>query len=64
MKKLALAALLSVFATGAFAAAHAKGEVMMEAPVIVEETEQASTSAGIIVPLVLLALVIAAASSN
>ena len=64
MKKLALAALLSAAATTGFAGSMSepKGEVMIEAPVIVEETKQ-SSSAGIIVPLVLLALVAAAASN-
>ncbi|MGX9356069.1 hypothetical protein ACS3SW_13195 [Roseobacteraceae bacterium S113] len=66
MKKLALAVALSAAASTAFAGSMSepKGEVMIEAPVIIEETTQASSSAGIIVPLILLALVVAAASSN
>lgn len=65
MKNLALAALLSAAATTGFAGSMSepKGEVMIEAPVIVEEAETQSSSAGIIVPLVLLALVAAAASN-
>lgn len=63
MKKLVLAAALTSFAAPAFAAGHGtpKGEVVMEPPVIVEETEQSSTAAGLIIPLVLIALVYAIA---
>lgn len=63
MKKLVLAAALTSFAAPAFAAGHGtpKGEVIMEPPVIVEETEQSSTSAGLIIPLILIALVYAIA---
>lgn len=66
MKNLALAALFTAAASTAFAGSMSepKGEVMIEAPVIVEEATQASSSAGVIVPLVLLALVVAAASNN
>ena len=67
MKNLALAAVFTAAAsTAAFAGSMSepKGEVMVEAPVIVTETEAASTSAGIIIPLILLALVIAAASDS
>ena len=60
MKKLALAAALSIAATSAFAGGMAE-PVMEPAPVV----EEASSSAGgIIVPLLLLVLVAAAASSN
>ncbi|MFP4239978.1 ferrochelatase [Rhodosalinus sp.] len=63
MKKLVLAAALSAFAAPALAAAPGtpKGEVIMEPPVIVEETEQASTPAGVIIPLMLIALIAAVA---
>ena len=64
MKKLALAAALSAAASTAFAGSYGKDEVIIEAPVIVEETAQASSSAGILVPLVLLALVIAVAAHD
>ena len=58
MKKLALAAALSVAATHAFAGGMA--EPVIEAPVIVEETSSSASSGGAIVPLLLM-LVIAAA---
>jgi hypothetical protein len=60
MKKLALAAALSVAATGAFAGGME--EPVME-PVIVEE-QTGSTNGGIIVPLLLLLLVAAAVAAN
>ena len=53
MKKLVLAAALSAAASTAFAGSLA--EPIVEAPVIVEETT--GSSAGILVPLILLALV-------
>lgn len=59
MKKLALAAALSVAATTAFAGGMA--EPVMEPEVV--EAATSSSSGGIIVPLLLL-LVIAAAASN
>ena len=59
MKKLALAAALSVAATTAFAGGMA--EPVMEPEVVVEETS--SSNAGIIVPLLLL-IVIGAAIAN
>jgi hypothetical protein len=59
MKKLALAAVLSVAATAAVAGGLA--EPVIEPVVIVEET--ASTSGGLVVPLLLLA-VIAAVAAN
>ncbi|MEZ5777249.1 MAG: hypothetical protein R3E44_02700 [Paracoccaceae bacterium] len=59
MKKLALAAALSIAATSAFAGGMAE-PIMEPAPVV----EEASSSAGgIVVPLLLLLLVAAAASS-
>ncbi len=59
MKKLALAAALSLSATTAFAGGMA--EPVMEPEVVVEET--ASTNAGLIVPLLLLVLVAVAVSN-
>ncbi|HBS49624.1 MAG TPA: hypothetical protein DEA05_05830 [Rhodobacteraceae bacterium] len=53
MKKLVLAAALSAAASTAFAGSLA--EPVVEAPVIVEETQ--SASAGILLPLLLLVLV-------
>ena len=58
MKKIALAAALSVSASTAFAG-NMEAPVM-EAPIIVEEA--ASSSAGIVVPLLILAVVAAAVS--
>ena len=56
MKKLALAAVLAATASTAFAGGLA--DPVIEAPVVVEEA--ASSSAGIILPLILIALVAAA----
>lgn len=60
MKKLALAAALSVTASTAFAGGMA--EPVIEPEVVVKETSS-SSSAGILVPVLLLLLVAAAASS-
>ena len=57
MKKIALAAALSVSASTAFAGNM--DAPVMEAPVIVEEAA-AGSSAGIVVPLLILAVVAAA----
>lgn len=66
MKKIALAAALSVAASSAFAGSHSKmgkfSEPVIEPAVIVEETR--STSGGIIVPLMLLLVVAAAVASR
>ena len=56
MKKLVLAAVLTAAASNAFAGSLA--EPIVEAPVIVEEAT--SSSAGVLLPLLLLALVAAA----
>ncbi len=60
MKKLALAAALSLAATSAYAGGPI--EPIMEPEVIVEET--GTSPGGIIVPLVLLAVIAAIAASN
>lgn len=60
MKKVALAAALSLAATSAFAGGYTPP--VMEPEVIVEETT--GTGAGIVVPLLLLALVAAVAASD
>jgi hypothetical protein len=60
MKKVALAAALSLAATSAFAGGFV--EPVMEPEVIIEET--AGTSGGIVVPLLLLAVVAAVAMSD
>ncbi len=66
MKKIALAAALSVAATSAFAGSHSKmgkySEPVIEPPVIVEETR--AGSGGIIVPIMLLLIVAAAVASR
>ncbi|EDZ43763.1 MAG: hypothetical protein HOH68_12510 [Rhodobacteraceae bacterium] len=59
MKKIALAAALSVSASTAFAGNM--DAPVMEAPIIVEEAA-AGSSAGIVVPLLILAVVAAAVS--
>lgn len=59
MKKIALAAALSLAASSAFAGGPV--EPIMEPEVVVEDS---STSSGIVVPLVLLAVVAAVAASN
>lgn len=62
MKKIALAAALSIAATHAFAGGMAAP--MVEPEVVVEETKAASSSSGgIIVPILVLLLVAAAASN-
>ena len=60
MKKIILAAALSVMASTSFAGSMT--EPVMEAPIIIEETAQASSSNGILLPLILIALLAAATS--
>lgn len=60
MKKLVLAVAFTATASTAFAGSLA--EPVVEAPVIVEETQ--GSSQGILLPLVLLALVAAAVAAN
>jgi len=60
MKKLALAAALSVAASTAFAGGMA--EPVMEPEIIATQT--ASTAGGIVVPLLLLLVIAAAVSAN
>ena len=62
MKKLALAAALTAAASTAFAGNMA--EPVMEAPVVVEETNASSSAAGIWIPLVLLAVVAAVVAAD
>ena len=62
MKKIALAAALSLAASTAFAGGMAV-PVMEPAPVVAETVKTSSSSGGLIVPLLLL-LVIAAAVAN
>jgi len=59
MKKLALAAVVSIAATSAFAGSME--EPVMEMPVVVEETG-ATTGTGWVVPLLLVAVLAAVAS--
>lgn len=60
MKKFALAAAFTVAATTAFAGGM---DAPVMEPTVIVETAAGSSTAGIIVPLALLALVIAAANS-
>ncbi|NCQ23384.1 MAG: hypothetical protein COW54_09410 [Rhodobacteraceae bacterium CG17_big_fil_post_rev_8_21_14_2_50_63_15] len=62
MKKLVLAVALSAAASTAFAGNLS--EPVIEAPVIVEETNASSSSAAIWVPLALLAVVAIAIAAN
>lgn len=65
MKKIALAAALSLSATSAFAGAHTTSkmaEPVIEPAVVVEDTR--AGSAGIIVPIMLLLLVAAAVAAR
>lgn len=62
MKKLVLAAALSAAASTGFAGNLA--EPVIEAPVIVEETNASSSAAAVWVPLLLLAIVAAAVAAN
>jgi len=62
MKKLALAAALTAAASTAFAGNMA--EPVMEAPVVVEETNASSSAAGVWVPLVVLAIIAAAVAAD
>lgn len=57
MKKIILAAALIVMASTSFAGNMT--EPVMEAPIIIEETAQASSSSGILLKLILIALVVA-----
>ncbi len=57
MKKLALAAAFTAAASTGFAGTIA--EPVIEAPVIVEETNASSSSAGIWIPLVVIAVIAA-----
>lgn len=62
MKKLVLAAAFSAAATTGFAGSYEAP--VMEAPVIVEETEASSSAAGIWIPLLLLAVVAAVVAAD
>jgi hypothetical protein len=62
MKKIALAAALSVAASTAFAGGMAT-PVMEEAPIVAETVQTSSSNGGLLIPLLLL-LVLAAAASN
>lgn len=62
MKKLVLAAALTAAASTAYAGNME--EPIMEAPVIVEETNASSSAAGVWVPLVVLAIVAAVIAAD
>ena len=61
-KIIAAAAMVSLFAGSAMAGGFA--EEVVEAPVVVVEPEAATSSWGIVIPLVALALLVALASSS
>lgn len=61
MKKIALAAALSVAASTAFAGNMSAP--IMEAPIVVEEAVKGSSSSSILVPLLILAVVAAAVAA-
>ena len=64
MKKIALAA-AGIFGFASAATAGGMAEPVMEmAPVMVEEAAGSSSSAGLIIPLILIALIAAAMNSN
>ena len=63
MKKLALAAALSVAASTAFAGGMAQ-PVMEPAPVVAVVTKTSSSAGGLVVPLLLLLVLAAAAASS
>ena len=62
MKKLALAAALSVVATGAFAGGYVEPAVVIEPEVIVTETS--SSAGGILVPAIAVLLLVLALHHN
>jgi len=61
MKKIALAAAFTGFASAAFAGGMAP--VVSVEPVVVEEAATSSSASGLIIPLILVALIAAAASN-
>ncbi len=63
MKKIALAAALSLAATSVFAGGMAT-PVMEPAPVVAEATKTSSSNGGLVVPLLLLLVLAAAAASK
>ena len=63
MKKIALAAALSLAASTAFAGGMAQ-PIVEPAPVVAQTTTNSSSAGGIVVPLLLLLVLAAAASSR
>lgn len=64
MKKIALAAAFAATASTAFAGGMAEPVMEMAPAVIVEETAAGSSNAGLIIPLVLIALIAVAINNN
>ncbi|MGJ8610527.1 MAG: ferrochelatase [Octadecabacter sp.] len=64
MKKFALAAAFAGAASTAFAGNMAAPVIEMAPMVVIEETAGSSSSAGLIIPLILLALVAAAVAAD
>lgn len=63
MKKIALAAALSLAASTAFAGGMAVPQIE-PAPMVAETTNNSSSNGGLVVPLLLLVIVAAVAASN
>lgn len=63
MKKIALAAAVSLAASSAFAGGMAT-PIMEPAPVVAEVTKTSSSNGGLVVPLLLLLVLAAAAASS
>jgi hypothetical protein len=63
MKKIALAAAVSVTATTAFAGGM-EYPIMEPAPVVAEVQQTSSSNGGLVVPLLLLLVIAAAAAAN
>jgi hypothetical protein len=64
MKKIALAAAFAGAASSAFAGGMSEPVMEMAPAVVVEETKASSSGAGLIIPLILIALVAVAVSSK
>ena len=64
MKKFALAAAFAGAASTAFAGNMAEPVMEMEPMIVMEETAGSSSSAGLVIPLILLALVAAAMNND
>ena len=64
MKKIALAAVFAGVASSAFAGNTAPPIIETEVPEIIDQTTSSSSGAGVIIPLIILALVVAAVAAD